>query len=100
MNVFQSLYTPDYLVRTPKGEHGVVRSFDQTTNMVTVQLVATGMYESSLAASGASRASIEDQLRALKAIRDYRLFDLRAGNDDSEMKFNSEVTSRFPKRLP
>jgi hypothetical protein len=99
VNVFQSLYTPGYLVRTPKGEHGVVHAFDHTTNMVTVKVIAAGMYEAMLLAQGVSKAAIDDKLRSMGALRDYSLLALRAGNDDSEEKIIGSITKRFPKCL-
>jgi hypothetical protein len=58
MDVFTSLMTPGYLVRTSK-HHGVVEEFNTTTNMVTVWLP-------------------EPRER-----RDYHVTQLRAGNAES-----------------
>jgi hypothetical protein len=67
MDVFTSLMTPGYLVRTPKGRHGFVEAFDTHTNMVTVR---TGDFSDS-----------------------YHVIALRAGNADSVIA----VIGRDPK---
>lgn len=92
MSLPQDLWTVGNFVRTPKGENGMVRAFNQTTNMVSVQLGALGLVDSlaqSIAAkdpttAGRYMAMHEAQLAAQGIVRDYHFTTLRRGVDPRE----------------
>lgn len=91
MSVPQDLWTVGNFVTTPKGENGMVRAFNQTTNMVTVQFGATGfvdaLAQSMATESGDARkymALHEAQLVADGLVRDYHFTQLRRGYDPRE----------------
>ena len=92
MSLPQDLWTIGNFVATPKGENGMVRAFNQTTNMVTVQFGATGLLDSlarSIAAkqgpkAGAYLSMHEAQLVDQGLVRDYHFTQLRRGYDPRE----------------